>query len=116
MLRLTGARAVSPETTNLREAYLLTENFNSDTQGQAKRIGAWPFGQLLGDSWVVLSKVISRVTILITHLRGFITPLITIHEPGMFFEPLLCYEHLWAPHQKFSEAAGRQTSSPLALR
>ena len=32
---------------------------------------------LLGGSWVVLSGVISRVTILITHLPGFITT----HEP-----------------------------------
>ena len=33
--------------------------------------------RLLGGSWVV----ISRVTILITHIRGLITPLITTHEP-----------------------------------
>ena len=32
---------------------------------------------LLGGSWVVISRVISRVTILITHNRGLITPLIT---------------------------------------
>ena len=31
---------------------------------------------LLGGSWVVISRVISRVTILITHTRGLITPLI----------------------------------------
>ena len=35
----------------------------------------------LGGSWVVISRVISRVTILITHIRGLITPLITSHEP-----------------------------------
>ena len=28
-----------------------------------------------------MSRVISRVTILITHIRGLITPLITTHEP-----------------------------------
>ena len=36
---------------------------------------------LLGGSWVVISGVISRVTLLITHVRGLITPLITTHEP-----------------------------------
>ena len=36
---------------------------------------------LLGGSWVVISRVISRVTILIIHIRGLITPLITTHEP-----------------------------------
>ena len=30
---------------------------------------------------VVRSRVISRVTILLTHIRGLITPLITTHEP-----------------------------------
>ena len=36
---------------------------------------------ILGGSWVVFSGVISRVTIVITHLRGLITPFITTHEP-----------------------------------
>ena len=36
---------------------------------------------LLGGSWVVINKVISRITILITHIRGLITLLITTHEP-----------------------------------
>ena len=36
---------------------------------------------LLGGSWAVISGVISRVTIVITHIRGLITPLITTHEP-----------------------------------
>ena len=36
---------------------------------------------ILGGSWVVISRVISRVTILITHIRGLITLLITTHEP-----------------------------------
>ena len=36
---------------------------------------------LPGGSWVVLSGVISRVTILITHIRGLISLLITTHEP-----------------------------------
>ena len=32
-------------------------------------------GSLLGGSWVAISRVVSRVTILITHIRGLITPL-----------------------------------------
>ena len=36
---------------------------------------------VLGGSWVVISGVISRVTIIITHIRQLITPLITTHEP-----------------------------------
>ena len=36
---------------------------------------------ILGGSWVVISGVISRVTITITHISGLITPLITTHEP-----------------------------------
>ena len=37
--------------------------------------------RLLGGSGVVISRVISRVTILVTHIRGLITLLITTHEP-----------------------------------
>ena len=37
--------------------------------------------KLLGGSWVVISGVISRVTILITHIRGLITLLITTLNP-----------------------------------
>ena len=36
---------------------------------------------VLGGSWPVISGVISRVTIIITHIGGLITPLITPHEP-----------------------------------
>ena len=36
---------------------------------------------MLGGSWVVISRVISRITIRITHIGGLITPLITTHEP-----------------------------------
>ena len=31
---------------------------------------------------MLISGVISRVTIIITHIRGLITPLITTHEPS----------------------------------
>ena len=36
---------------------------------------------LLGGSWAVISRGIFRVTIIITHIRGLITLLITTHEP-----------------------------------
>ena len=36
---------------------------------------------LLGGSWLVVSRVTSRVTLLITHIRGLITLLITTPEP-----------------------------------
>ena len=36
---------------------------------------------LLGGSCVVISGVISRVTIVITHTKGLISPLFTTHEP-----------------------------------
>ena len=36
---------------------------------------------LLGGPWVDTSRVISRVTLLITHIKGLRTPLITTHEP-----------------------------------
>ena len=43
---------------------------------------SWEHYTLLGGSCVVISRVISRVvTILITHIRGLITPLIITHEP-----------------------------------
>ena len=32
---------------------------------------------LLGGSWVVITGIISRVYILITHIRGLITPIVT---------------------------------------
>ena len=37
---------------------------------------------ILGGSWVVISRVISRVTIIITFFRLLITPLTTTHEPA----------------------------------
>ena len=41
----------------------------------------WLIGRVLGGSWLVISRVISGITIVITHNRGLIAPLITIHEP-----------------------------------
>ena len=37
--------------------------------------------RVLGGSWVVVSRVLSRVTIIIAHVGGLITPLIATHEP-----------------------------------
>ena len=36
---------------------------------------------LLGGSWAIISEVISSVTIIITHIRGLLTPLKITHEP-----------------------------------
>ena len=36
---------------------------------------------LLGGSWLLISRAISRITAVITHIKGLITPLITTHEP-----------------------------------
>ena len=41
----------------------------------------------LGGSWILRSRVISRVTILITHIRGLITLLITTPEPPSSIYP-----------------------------
>ena len=64
--------------------------------------GFWGWG-VLGGSWVVISRAISRITIVIIHIRGLITSLITTHEPpsiGSFFgfwafgfRPLLSQGH-----------------------
>ena len=55
------------------------------------RVNPKPYSReaLLGGSWVVTSGVISRVTTLITHIRGLITPLITTHEPPSRPDPKL---------------------------
>ena len=34
-----------------------------------------------GGSWGVISVVISKVAIVLTHIMGLITPVITTHEP-----------------------------------
>ena len=36
---------------------------------------------VLGGSWVVVSGVVGRLSKVIAHIRGLITPLITTHEP-----------------------------------
>ena len=43
---------------------------------------------ILGGSWVVISGVISRVTIVITQIRGLITPLITTPKPEFLKTPI----------------------------
>ena len=44
-------------------------------------------GTPLGGSWLGLSRVISRITIVITYIKGLITPLITSHEPPSRLTP-----------------------------
>ena len=54
-------------------------------------VGVWGLGLdlrwglasqvLLGGSWLGRSRAISRITIVITYIKGLITPLITTHEP-----------------------------------
>ena len=39
---------------------------------------------MLGGSWVAISRVISRVPIVLTHITGLITPLITTREPPSY--------------------------------
>ena len=46
---------------------------------------AW---ELLGGSWVVISRVVSRITMVITYIRGLMTPLITTHEPPSRLPPV----------------------------
>ena len=48
----------------------------------------WAIRVILGGSWVVTSRVIIRVTILITHIRGLITRLITTREPPSGFRKM----------------------------
>ena len=67
-----------PETTQQR--------ILSETPQQAHAFGgicilSGSVGTLRGGSWVVISGVRSPLTILITLLRGLITPLKTTHEP-----------------------------------
>ena len=50
-------------------------------RGDADWEPALPSPSLLGGSWLVISRVISRITTVITHIKRLITPLITTHEP-----------------------------------
>ena len=53
-------------------------------------VGQWASTHqpLLRGSWVVRSGVIRRITIIITHIRGLITPLISTHEPPSILPPI----------------------------
>ena len=47
-----------------------------------RHLGVWFLGhRLLGGSWVVISGVMSKVTMLVTRIRGLITLLITAPKP-----------------------------------
>ena len=80
---------------------------------------------LLGGSWVVISGLISRVSIVITHTRGLITPLIATHEPPSRLEELWdAYVRTWRCRALGPRAWAvrsyprdpRFPSSPLAIR
>ena len=61
-----------------KEVYLQTRNLYEETTHREAH------GQLQAHSWRFMGSykwVISRVTILITYIRGLITPIITTHEP-----------------------------------
>ena len=47
----------------------------------AWNVSCLPGSDLLGGSWVVIRGVISSAPVLITHIRGLMTPLITTHGP-----------------------------------
>ena len=64
-----------------REAELLRLQASTRVPVANPRAICWNTGLLEG-SWVVISGVISRVTIVITHISGLITLLITTHEPS----------------------------------
>ena len=54
------------------------------SMGLGFRSLGWPLMTrqlLLGGSWVAISGVVSRVTIIITHIVGLLTLLMTTHEP-----------------------------------
>ena len=40
---------------------------------------------LFGGSWVAINGVLSRVAILVSDIRGLLTPLVTTHEPPSRF-------------------------------
>ena len=63
------------------------ESLSAETARAAKQaakqagLGGFVLLGLLGGSWVVISRVISRIAIVITYIRGLMTPLITTLEP-----------------------------------
>ena len=62
------------------------------SQTETANLESLPSPTVLGGSWVVRSRVISRVTLTITHIRGLIAPLITTPEPpsrSLVYGPLL---------------------------
>ena len=50
---------------------------------------------ILGGSWVIISGVLNRVTIFMTHIWGLIAPLITTHEPPSNPPSLHCACSFW---------------------
>ena len=52
-----------------------------------EQAGAYIGSSILGGSWVVISGVISRATLIITHIRGLITLPIATHEAPSIKSP-----------------------------
>ena len=55
---------------------------------------------LLGGSWVVIGRVVSRPTFLLAHNRGLRTPLITTHEPPSRLGTIGVWDHADGQTQK----------------
>ena len=62
---------------------LLAQNKTSSDENDYRIATSDAIAALLGGSWVVISRFISisRATILLSHIRGLITPLNTTPEP-----------------------------------
>ena len=74
--------------------------------------------RLLGGSWVVISGVTGKVTIVITHIRGLITILTTTHEPPSRLQKFgLCeLDVCWASVKELLETpAGKQVTVPASV-
>ena len=72
----------------------------------------WKKASMLGGSWVVIRRGLSRITILITQIRGLITLLITTHEPpSVDKKPAEAasrsHGRCWRPTQRHSRSASR---------
>ena len=72
-------------------------------------------GILLGGSWVAINGVIIGVTILITHVRGLLTPLMTTHEPPSMLAniPSSCLAELIVSAPRNGGASRRHQVRPL---
>ena len=77
---------------------------------QPENLGAEALARkrLLGGSWAVISRDMSRVTILITHIRGLITLLTATHETSK--QPF----QLWSDYINLKRLKVKPTQGPNA--